>query len=249
MCLWKGLANSSGTTPGWVIIDAGPWLLAAQASDGFQAADTVQVTKVPATCEDRVSSRSDICRADSGSPGRETGLRGRWALAQKSAGGSCQSAGLTHWFLLFFIPQRCIRLLCEDTRMQETVSLLKGLNRYMMPRGTSIHRAASSHCIHGAALSSVQSLSRVQFFATPWTAARQASLSITNSWSLLKLTSIESVIPSNHLVLCHPLLLLPSIFPSIRIFSSESVLRIRQPKYWSFSFSISAHIRCLVNLF
>jgi len=86
---------------------------------------------------------------------------------------------------------------------------------------------------------SVQSLSRVQLFVTPWTAARQASLSITNSWSLLKLMSIESVMPSNHLILCCPLLLPPSIFPSIRIFSNESVLCIRWPKYWSFSFSIS----------
>ena len=76
-------------------------------------------------------------------------------------------------------------------------------------------------------------------FATPWTAARQASLSITNSQSLLKLMSIMSVMPSNHLILCHPLLLLPSIFPSIRVFSNESVLCIRWPKYWSFSFSIS----------
>ena len=74
---------------------------------------------------------------------------------------------------------------------------------------------------------------------TPWTAAHQASLSITNSWSLLKLMSIESVMPSNHLILCHPLLLPPSIFPSIRVFSNESVLRIRRPKYWSFSFNIS----------
>ena len=74
---------------------------------------------------------------------------------------------------------------------------------------------------------------------TPWTAAHQASLSITNSWSLLKLMSIESVMPSNHLILCHPLLLPPSIFPSISIFSNESALRIRWPKYWSFSFNIS----------
>ena len=87
--------------------------------------------------------------------------------------------------------------------------------------------------------SSVQSLSRVQVFATPWTAARQASLSICNSQSLVKLMSIESVMPSNHLILCHSLLLMPSIFPSIRVFSSESSLRIRWPKYWSFSFSIS----------
>ena len=88
------------------------------------------------------------------------------------------------------------------------------------------------------AISSVQSLSRVQLFATPWAAAHQASLSTTSSWSLLKLISIESVMPSNHLILCHPLLL-PSIFPSIRVFSKESVLHIRWPKYWSFSFNIN----------
>ena len=87
--------------------------------------------------------------------------------------------------------------------------------------------------------SSVQSLSHVQLFATPWTAAHQASLYITNFWSLLKLMSIESVMPYNHLILCRPLLLLPSIFPNIRVFSNESVLHIRWPKYWSFSFSIS----------
>ena len=88
-------------------------------------------------------------------------------------------------------------------------------------------------------ISSVQLLSHVQLFATPWTAACQASLSITNSQSLLKLMSIESVMPSNHLILCLPLLLMPSIFPSIWVFSNESVLRIRWPNYWSFSFSIS----------
>ena len=82
--------------------------------------------------------------------------------------------------------------------------------------------------------SSVQSLSHVRLFTTPWTAARQASLSITNSWSLLKLMSIESVMPSSHLILCRPLLLLPSVFPSIRVFPSESVLRIKWPKYWEF---------------
>ena len=86
---------------------------------------------------------------------------------------------------------------------------------------------------------SVQSLSHVQLFATPWTAARQASLSITNSQSLLKLMSIELVMPSNHLILCRPLLLLLSIFPSFRVFSNESVLSIRWPKYWCFSFSMS----------
>ena len=87
--------------------------------------------------------------------------------------------------------------------------------------------------------SSVQSFCHVWLFAIPWTAARQASLSITNSRSLLKLTFIELVIPSNHLILCRPLLLLPSIFPSIRVFSNESVSPIRWPKYWSFSFNIS----------
>ena len=92
---------------------------------------------------------------------------------------------------------------------------------------------------YGIRVSSVQSLGRVRLFATPWTAARQASLSITSSQSLLKLMSIESVMPSNHLFLCRPLLLLPSIFPSFGVFSNESVLHIRWPKYWSFSFSIS----------
>ena len=85
----------------------------------------------------------------------------------------------------------------------------------------------------------IQSLSCVQFFATPWTAACQTSPSFTIFWNFRKLMSIESVIPSNHLILCRPLLLLPSIFPSIRVFSNELVLRIRWPKYWSFSFSIS----------
>ena len=87
--------------------------------------------------------------------------------------------------------------------------------------------------------SSVQSLSHVWLFATPWTATRQASLSITNSRSLLKFRSTKSVMPSNHLILCHSLLLLPSIFPSIRVFSNESALCITWPKYWSFSFNIS----------
>ena len=90
------------------------------------------------------------------------------------------------------------------------------------------------HCIN-----SVQSLSRVQLFVTPWTEAHQASLSITNSWSSLKLMSIESVMPSNHLILCHPLLLLPSIFPSIRVFSNKLAFHVSWPKYQSFSFSIS----------
>ena len=111
---------------------------------------------------------------------------------------------------------------------------------------TNIHvRCLSKYLIcmksifYSTGQNSVQSLSRVQLFATPWTAAYQASLSIANSRSLHKLMSIESVMPSNHLILCHPLLLLPSIPPSIRVFSNESALHIRWPKYWSFSFSIS----------
>ena len=92
-----------------------------------------------------------------------------------------------------------------------------------------------------------QSLSHVQLFATPWTVARQASLSFTVSWSLLKLISIESVMPSNHLILCRPLLFLPSIFPSIRVFSNESVLCIRWPKYWGFSISPSNEYTGLIS--
>ena len=95
--------------------------------------------------------------------------------------------------------------------------------------------------------SSVQSLIHVQLFETPWTAARQASLSITNSQSLLKLMSIASVLPSNHLILCHPLLLLPSMFPSIRVFSNESFLHIRWPKHWSFSISPSSEYSGLIS--
>jgi len=97
----------------------------------------------------------------------------------------------------------------------------------------------STTCLLGTQFSSVQLLSRVRLFVTPWTAARQASLSITNSRSLPKLMPIELLMPSNHLVLCRPLLLLPSIFPSIRVFSNESALRMWWPKYWSFSFNIS----------
>ena len=96
--------------------------------------------------------------------------------------------------------------------------------------------------------SSVQSLSHVRLFRTPWIASRQASLSITNSWSLLKLMSIELVMPSSNLILCRPLLLLPPIPPSIRVFSNESTLCMRWPKYWSFSFSISPsneHLRLI----
>ena len=105
------------------------------------------------------------------------------------------------------------------------------------PRQPELICENSENCFQGRQFSSVQLLSHVRLFATPWTAAHQASLSITNSQSLLKLMSIKSVMSSNHFILC--LLLLPSFFPSIRVFSNESALCIRWPKYWSFSFSIS----------
>ena len=98
-----------------------------------------------------------------------------------------------------------------------------------------------------AQFSSVQSLRHLQLFATPWTAARQASLSITNSRRLLKPMSIESVMPSNHLILCHPLPLAPSVLPSVKVFSKELVPRMRWPKYWSFSFSPSSEHSGLIS--
>ena len=104
-----------------------------------------------------------------------------------------------------------------------------------MPRPSRV----SQFCL--CTISSVQLLNRVQLFATPWTTAHQASLSITSSWSLLKLISIGSVMSSNHLILFHPLLLLPSIFPSLGVFSNEPAFHIRWPKYWSFSFNISPY--------
>ena len=110
------------------------------------------------------------------------------------------------------------------------------LKHLQPPNGFPEHHADLG--IKGS-VQSVQLLSHARLFVNPWTAARQTSLSITNSQSLFKLMSIELVMPSNHLILCHPLLPLPSIFPSISVFSNESVLRIRWPKYWSFSFSIS----------
>ena len=106
-----------------------------------------------------------------------------------------------------------------------------------LPSWVPFHSYSNWSC--SVQFSSVQSLSRVQLFATPWTTAHQASLSITNSQSPPKPMSIELVMPSSHLILCHPLLLRPSIFPSIRVFSNESAFRIRWPKYWTFSFNIS----------
>ena len=111
-------------------------------------------------------------------------------------------------------------------RVQGFFNIYKSTNLYVM--------------YHINKLSSVQSLSRVWLFVTPWTRAHQASLSITNSWSVPKGMFIELVIPSNHLILCHPLLLLTSVFPSIKVFSNESAIHIRWPKYWSFSFNISS---------
>ena len=115
------------------------------------------------------------------------------------------------------------------------------MNRHFFKEDMQMANKPKAHenIFNSIHFSSVQSFSRVWLFATPWIAARQASLSITNSWSSLKLTSIESVMPSSHLILCRPLFLLPPIPPSIRVFSSESTLCIRWPKYWSFSFSIS----------
>ena len=133
----------------------------------------------------------------------------------------------------------------------EGTAVRSGLSAAAHPLAPGMHFLQVSHTVGWVLLpfirllcvadqfSSVQSLSCVQLFVTPWTAAHQASLSITSSWSLLKLMSIESVMLSNHLILCRPLLLPPSVFPSIRVFSNESVLHIRWPKYWSFSFSNS----------
>ena len=122
------------------------------------------------------------------------------------------------------------------------IALAKNSSTMLSRRGESKHLCLvpclwEKHCL--SSFSSVQLLRHVQLFVTRWTAACWASLSITNTWSLPKLMSIDSVMPSSHLILCHPLLLLPSIYPSIRVFSNESALPIRWPKQWSFSFSIS----------
>ena len=129
-------------------------------------------------------------------------------------------------------------LLKEIAHLLEEVLLQSG---FLL---TILWTCITSNCF--SMFSSVQSLSCVRLFATPWTVARQASLSIINSQSLFKLMSIQSEMPSNYLILCHPHLLSPSIFPSIRVFSNESVLPIRWPKYWSFSFSISPSNDCSV---
>ena len=124
-----------------------------------------------------------------------------------------------------------------DTRCAQ--HYFQALRKHPFPRPSTVFCIFQFQPLLSLSVSSVQLLSQVQLFATPWTAARQASLSITNFWSLLRLMSIKLVMPFNHLILCCPLLFLLSIFPGIRVFSNESVLRIKWPKYWSFSFSIS----------
>ena len=162
------------------------------------------------------------------------------------------------WFFYVFLPHIkhysiCYSLCLACLFLAYTLMLIKSWLRCHLIRETSLpdcsvhsiqHLSVCFPSLHLAPscflvqFSSFQLLSCVQLFVTPRTAAHQTSLSITNSQSSLKLVSIESVMPSNHLILCRPLLLLPSIFPSIRVFSNESILGIRWPKYWSFSFSI-----------
>ena len=136
---------------------------------------------------------------------------------------------LENTFYHFWLPFCFLVCLCWNCR--RTLWYIDG-------RGICLGNSTLPIQIYSVEFSSVQSLSRVRLFATPWIAARQASLSITISLSSPKLTSIESVMPSSHLILCRPLLLLPSIPPSIRVFSNESTLCMRWPEYWSFSFSI-----------
>ena len=138
-------------------------------------------------------------------------------------------------------PQTPCSLAIISSRPAPQPSYYNSPNRPLPSTHCEPYRFSSyrSSTLISSFLSSVQLLSHVQLFVTPWTAAHQAALSITNSQSLLKLMSIELVMPSNHLILCRPLLLPPSIFPSIRVFSHESTLHIRWPKYWNFSFSIS----------
>ena len=126
----------------------------------------------------------------------------------------------------------CLMRICMQVNKQQLELDMESQDQFQIGKGV-YQGCILSPC------SSVQLLSRVQLLATPWTLAHQASLSITNSQSSLKLTIIESVVPSNHLILCRPLLLLPPIFPNIRVFSNESALCIRWPMYWSFSFNIS----------
>ena len=131
------------------------------------------------------------------------------------------------------------RLLLGRKTMTNLDSILKSRDITLSTKVCLVKAMVFPIVMYGCEFSSVQLLNCVRLFATPWNAAHQASLSITNSQSPPKPTSIESVMPSNHLILCRPLLLLPSVFPSIRVFSNESALHIKWPKYWSFSFNIS----------
>ena len=154
----------------------------------------------------------------------------------------------TGWRIVLLLPFGVCPLVGE-THLEACADFLVGVTGVWWLVGgasswSSVGRVMSKGVYRGScevrkSFSSVQSLIHVRLFVTSWTAAQQASLSITNSWNLLKLMSIESVMPSNHLIICCPLLLLPSIFPSIRIFSNESAFHMRWPKYWSFSFNIS----------
>ena len=140
------------------------------------------------------------------------------------------SSGFQNTYLLL----NCYNLVIFRMHLQGSVLKIK----FLIQNLSLLHENKRYYVI-SLQFSSVQLLSRVQLFVTTWTAVQQASLSITNSWSLLKLMSIKQVMPSNHLILCHPFLLMPSIFPSVRVFSIEPALHIKWPKYWSFSFSIS----------
>jgi len=142
----------------------------------------------------------------------------------------------TTWEALFY-------MLYQECKCVNPISQFISLSSFSL----GVHTLDLCIYISKGIFSSVQSLSRVWLFAAPWIAARQASLSITNSQSSLRLTSIESMMPSSHLILCRPLLLLPSIPPSIRVFSNESTLCMRWPKYWSFSFSKRNEIRSFVE--
>ena len=152
------------------------------------------------------------------------------------------------WKLDYYIEQCVFLLLVLIVNVLSSKSIIYiysnqdvRINGFIQPANSNYYQFLESSPVLMCEVqfSSDQSLSRVQLFGTPWTATFQDSLSITNSWSLFRLMSIKSVMPSNHLILWHPLLLLPSIIPSIRLFSNESVICIMWPKYWSFSFSIS----------
>ena len=149
---------------------------------------------------------------------------------------------MNEWFLNYTNDNWGLGILNRLTKVLQQSSIRISTWTELFHLSSSWFLSLKHSCSILLSFNSVQSLSHVQLFVTPWTAACQASLSITNSRSLLKFMSIESVMPSNHLILCYPLLLLPSIFPNIRVFSNELALSITWPKYWSFSFNISPSI-------